>query len=198
MIWQSQKITLPRTKKRLLGIRHLEDLLRDLFCNRTSTFTSLNFQDQLSWSYSTHIPTRQWWGEIKYQREGQAGVHSLDYDRIIDPKCEAGLKNEFKHIKERTKGYKGKWTKRSSNCWHLPIFEYSCHCGAQQLVGKRTKQYVGLRALFINNTHYRQIYSNQIWTKPHEDWQHENKHFNCVPRSVLIAELVCFFYLHWR
>ena len=29
------------------------------------------------------------------------GVHN---DRIIDPKCEAGLKNEFRLIKERTEG----------------------------------------------------------------------------------------------
>ena len=29
---------------------------------------------------------------------------SLHDDRIIDPKREAGLKNEFRHIKERTEG----------------------------------------------------------------------------------------------
>lgn len=36
-------------------------------------------------------------------RKGRAiwGVHN---DKIIDPKCEAGLKNEFRHIKERTEG----------------------------------------------------------------------------------------------
>lgn len=83
-------------------------------------------------------------GRKRGPTEGQAGIHSLDSDRTITPKYEAGPKNEFNHFK--------KWTKRSSDCWHLPIFECSCHGGVQQLVGRLRKQHTGLRALFIVTT----------------------------------------------